>query len=45
MAGRDLAPQKREVCGAEPTQADTFGGRLHIEWIPKCRGTLVGELR
>ncbi len=37
MGERDLALQKREGCGAEPMQVDTFGGRLHVELMRRRR--------
>ncbi len=44
MGERGLALQKREECGAEPIQVDTFGGRLHIEWDTDSSATPIGQL-
>lgn len=44
MGERDLDLQKREECGAEPMQVDTFGGRLHVEWDTDSSATPIGEL-
>lgn len=39
-----MALQKRKVCGAEPIQVDTFGGRLHVEWDTDSDATPIGQL-
>jgi hypothetical protein len=44
MGDRDLALQKREECGTEPMQVDTFGGRLHVEWDTDSSATPIGQL-